>query len=114
MSLNELVEQYLDALGYNVEENGELDSRAKKPIKFDFKCKDQDQKKVAVVVKDWARNIGINVIRAFQEKVEDCPELSYGVLCADHFSLQVRKDTQMFYQKVQLLSKHDILTKMNC
>ncbi len=98
MSLEELVPKYLEAKGCRVAEKGE------KSKKFDLTCKDTNQEKFAVVIKNWSRNIGINVIRVFQEKLEDHPDLSYGMLCADHFSPQIRRDAQEYYRKVRLVS----------
>ncbi|MHC1592405.1 MAG: restriction endonuclease [Candidatus Helarchaeales archaeon] len=107
MSLEKLVSRYLMTSGFKII------ARENNPKKFNYVVQDGNHERFAVVIKDWSRNIGINAIRSFQEKLEAHPELGYGVLFADHFSPQLRQDAEAYYKKIKLMSKHDLLSKMN-
>jgi len=58
----------------------------KRKTKFDFIIKDYTTgETIGVIVKDWKRPIGVNVVLKAERDVEDCG-LSYGILIGSEFS----------------------------
>ena len=93
MPLKELARIYLDLIlrasgeKYEIFENAErLALDGKHRIKFDFLIKNYTTgETIGVIVKDWKRPIGINVVLKVERDIEDCG-LSYGILIGSVFS----------------------------
>jgi len=73
-------------------ENAErISTNGKHRYTFDFIIEDhQSGDLIGVIVKDWKRTLGVNVVLQFWKKIKDCG-LTMGILIGTEFSEQARR-----------------------
>ncbi|MBD3185451.1 hypothetical protein GF325_01375 [Candidatus Bathyarchaeota archaeon] len=76
---------------------------------FDFIVENEDGAKFGVVVKDWARTLGVNQVRQLQKACQDV-SLDGGVLISNRFSPSALQYGDRY--GVSCFSKYDIMDKL--
>ncbi|MHA1784137.1 MAG: hypothetical protein ACTSVY_15170 [Candidatus Helarchaeota archaeon] len=102
MNLNELSELYFKKLGYSL---------VKSKHGF-FQVNDGENPIKAVLIKDWNRSIGINVVRHFQDQLNKL-SISKGFIVGRNFAYQVKKYCEDIYKgKVKILTESEMKIQM--
>ena len=108
-SLLELAHRYFTRKGLNVDFNVDVKKVDGKMQKLDMVAGDHSGK-IGILVTNWDRSIGVNVIRKLSRIVQGT-ELKDGILVGDSFSEHCRQFAKDY--KVQLLSKSKMLQEMD-
>jgi hypothetical protein len=108
-SLLELAHRYFTRKGLNVNFNVDVKKVDGKMQKLDIVAGDQSGK-IGVLVTNWERSIGVNVIRKLSRIVQGT-ELKDGILIGDSFSEHCRQFAKNY--NVKLLSKSKMLQEMD-
>lgn len=109
-SLSELAYRYFMRKGFNIDFNVDTKKIDGKKQNIDILLTDKAGNKTAVLVSNWGRSIGVNVIRKLSRMIED-PEIQDGILIGKTFSEHSRKFAKDYH--VQLLSKSRIQFNMD-
>ena len=106
-TLKELAYSYFKNLGYSIRFNIFLGNSPKNKYKYDMVCTDSRNNKIGIVIKDWGRSIGINVIRHFHEQVVNS-NISEGILVGSHFSGYAKNFSKDYYN-IEILSRNKLI-----
>ena len=109
-SLLELAYRYFTRKGLNIDFNVEVDSQDGKKKKVDLVLTKPSGDQTGVLVVNWGRSIGVNVLRKLHSIVEGSP-LKEAILVGETFSEHSRKFAKDY--NVQLLSKSKIRYSMD-
>lgn len=109
-SLSELAYRYFMRKGFNVDLSVDVKPIDGKKQKVDMVLTDKSGTKTAVLVVNWNRSIGVNVIRKLSRIVEGT-QLKEGILIGKSFSEHARKFSKDY--DVQLLPKSRIRFNLN-
>jgi hypothetical protein len=101
-SLSELAYRYFMRKGFKIDFNVEIKRNDGKKQNVDMILTDDKGIKTAVLVTNWDRSIGVNVIRKLSQIVQ-VPDLKNGILIGATFSEHSRKFAKDY--AVELLSK---------
>ncbi len=102
MKLDELSEFYFKQLGYKIIESNH----------GFLEVNDGINPRKALLIKDWNRSIGINVVRHFQEQLTKL-NISKGYIVGKNFAIQVKQYCQDIYQgKIKILTESEIKNQM--
>jgi len=108
-SLSELAYRYFMRKGFKIDFNVAVKSEDGKNQKVDIVLTDKIGDKTGVLVINWDRSIGVNVIRKLKQIVQGA-KLKEGILIGTTFSEHSRKFAKDY--NVQLLSKSKIQFNM--
>ncbi len=109
-SLSEIAYRYFMRKGFEVNFNVNLKSEDGKKQNVDMVLTNQTGDKIGVLVVNWGRSIGVNVIRKLSRIVEGA-NLKDGILIGKDFSEHSRKFAKDY--EVKLLSKSRMQFDMN-
>ena len=102
LKLDELSEFYFKQLGYKIIESSH----------GFLEVNDGTNPSRALLIKDWNRSIGINVIRHFQERLNKL-NISKGYIVGRNFAYQVKNYCQDIYQgKIKVLTESEMKNQM--
>ena len=104
-SLMELAYRYFTRKGFNIDFNVDVKREDGKKQKIDMLVTDKAGDKIGVLVVNWNRSIGVNVIRKLSRIIHGT-QLKDGILIGKTFSEHSRKFAKDY--DVQLLSKSRI------
>lgn len=108
-SLMELAYRYFTRKGFNIDFNVEMKRDDGKKQNVDMVVTDKAGNKIGVLVVNWDRSIGVNVIRKLSRIVHGTP-LKDGIIVGVTFSEHSRRFAKDY--EVQLLSKSRIRFNM--
>jgi len=108
-SLLEIAHRYFTRKGLDVAFNVDTKKIDGKMQKLDMVASDHSGK-VGILVTNWDRSIGVNVIRKLSRIIQ-ATELKDGILIGDSFSEHCRQFAKDY--KVQLLSRSKMLQEMD-
>lgn len=113
LPLIELAKMYIDVMkkmrkNIKVIENAELlSTNGRKKYRFDFIIEDPAAGDlIGVIVKDWARTLGVNVVYQFIRKIRETG-LTMGILIGTEFSAIVRKRE---FENIFLISRGELVS----
>ncbi len=109
-SLKELAYRYFTRKGFDIALNVDVKNDDGKKLKVDMVATDKAGDKIGILVMNWDRSIGVNVLRKLSQIVKATP-LKDGILIGETFSEHSRKFAKDY--NVQLLSKSKILFNMD-
>ena len=101
MKLDELSEFYFKQQGYKIikSSHGLLE------------VNDGVNPSKALLIKDWNRSIGINVVRHFQEQLNKL-NITKGYIVGRNFAFQVKKYCQDIYGKIKVITESEMKNQM--
>ncbi|MHA1651680.1 MAG: restriction endonuclease [Candidatus Helarchaeota archaeon] len=108
-SLKELAYRYFVRQGFNVDFNVKVKSEDGKKQQVDMVISKNSGEKVGVLVVNWGRSIGVNVIRKLSQIVKG-GNLKDGILIGKTFSEHSRRFAKDY--NIQLLSKSKMQLNM--
>ncbi len=97
LELNNLVRDFLKFRQFDFDSNVTIRAKNDKEVQFSFLVhRSKDQKadiggKIGVIVKDWARSCGYNVILEAERLQANTPGLAKIMVCANQFSATARE-----------------------
>ncbi|HUX97943.1 MAG TPA: restriction endonuclease [Candidatus Deferrimicrobium sp.] len=109
-SLSELAYRYFVRKGFKIDFNVQIKRVDGKKQNIDMVLTDGTGTKTAVLVSNWDRSIGVNVIRKLSQIVQ-VPDLKNGILIGATFSEHSRKFAKSY--AVELLSKSKMQFNMD-
>ncbi|MFX1294679.1 MAG: restriction endonuclease [Promethearchaeota archaeon] len=109
-SLMELAYRYFIRKGFNVDFDIKVKNEDGKKQKVDMVLTDGAGEKIGVLIVNWSRSIGVNVIRKLNRIVQGA-NLKDGILIGKFFSEHSRRFAKDY--NVQLLSRRRIYLNMN-
>jgi hypothetical protein len=102
LKLDELSEFYFKQLGYKLIESKHGFLEVEDGI---------NSTKAALLIKDWNRSIGINVVRHFQDQLSKL-NITKGYIVGRNFAFQVKKYCQDIYGKIKVLTESEMKNQM--
>ena len=102
MDLKQLSESYFKQLGFKIIESEH---------EF-YKAEDEQNQSKAILIKDWNRSIGINVVRHFYDQLSKL-NITKGYIIGRNFAFQVKKYCEDIYQgKVKVITESEMKIQM--
>ena len=102
MDLEQLSESYFKQLGFKI---------IKSEYGF-YRAEDELNESKAILIKDWNRSIGINVVRHFHDQLMKL-NITKGYVVGRNFAYQVKKYCEEIYQgKVKVITESEMKNQM--
>lgn len=107
-SLTNLAIKYFKKIGYKVDQNRSYDGASGLERKFDLLIQ-KGNEKYLVMVKDWKRTVGVNMIINLDKAAEDV-DIPNPKIVSEKFSGHAKAYARR--RGITLLTKHEILQKL--